>query len=449
MPHHADVSILMGMTDRQIREAIARDDAHGRAVLAAMLHEREGNAPSPTGGFRYSKTSQLKGEMLLCRREPAEHIKVMEGDEHEGWGGCLCRIPRTGEILLTDFRGNLCRSSDGGRTWSDSVRVEIPGPLYQDAPVQKRCIGAIGALRDGTILLACMVYTSPRRGPEDEGGYVTRSTDGGRTWEEPFRLDMLGYPHLEPASHLRFVELQDGTILLPAAAGRRGPQGRFIYPDGTPFPPSGEPLRAGVQCEDQYVFRSRDGGRTWGDPSLVTGWGCETNLVQLASGKIIAAVRYQREWAVEGDDPRVIEASKPQEDPDYCTTIYLDTFICESTDGGYHWSEPRKASRYLEHPADIVCMSDGTLVMVKGHKPFPHGPQVVWSRDEGKTWSKSFLALDMDPKGAAGQPSALALEDDTVLVSYDVYTWDENSTTNPPACRYQLWVVRFKLPMEV
>jgi len=448
MEKRPGVSVLLGMTDREIREAIAKGDAHGKAVLAAMLREREGNPPSPIEGFRYSNSTQLDGEMLVCRRAPIEHTMAIDGD----WGGCLARTPEGELLLASSFKKLMSRSSDGGRTWSD------PTPLGK--PVcDWRNLGALGALRDGTILAAGQggsLFDTERKDPVKPGppidGYVSRSTDGGRTWEEAFRLDRRGYHNLEPASHLRIVELRDGTVLLPAAGNKTRTLHKFYYDDGTEAPPSGGLARPEWRCHDQWIFRSRDGGRTWGDPSLVAEWGCETNLVELPSGKLVATIRYQREWAVEGDDTRVIEASKPAIDPDFCCTIFIDTFVSESTDGGYTWSDPRKASRYLEHPSDIVCLSDGTLVMVMGHKAHPHGPTAVWSRDGGRTWSEDFLVLHMDPKGAAGQPSALALPDDTVVVSYDRCTWDLESKTSgseTPQRKYQLWVARFKLPENV
>ena len=442
-----DVSILMGMTDREIRESIARGDARGKAVLAAMVRERRGNPPSSIEGgtFRFSNSTQLEGEMLLCRRAPIEQTMVIDG----GWGGCLARTPQ-GEILLIDsFQKVMSRSGDDGRTWTAPVSLPEPIRGFNN-------LGALGALRDGTILVAGMkgLLPSGQRDPEKVGppidGVVSRSIDGGKTWEKPFVLDRLGYHVQEPASHLRFVELRDGTILLPVAGNTTRTMSRFYYPDGTELPASGGLIRSGFRPHDQWIFRSRDGGRTWGDPSLLAPWGTETNLLELPSGRLLATIRYQREWAVEGDHPRVIEASKPPIDPDFCCTIFIDTFIAESGDGGYTWSEPRKASRYLEHPSDMVRLSDGTLVMVMGHKAHPHGPTAVWSRDEGCTWSEEFLWLHMDAQPSCGQPSALALPDDTILVSYDRFTWDPVSVRKDPknpTRRYQLWVSRFKMPV--
>jgi len=438
-PIYPDVSILMGMTDREIRDVIKRGGPKGQAVLSAMIREREGTAPALIGGFRYVNTTQLTGEILVCQRQSAEHKMVMDGS----WGGCLAQMPN-GKILLLDSSKRMCWSADDGRTWSEPTTLGSP---VSDWGVT----GAVGALRDGTILVSGMSKGLPstlpdpnKLGPPVEG-YVSRSTDDGRSWEKPYHLDRLGYHILEPASHLRFLELQNGTILLGVTGNPARTLDKFYYSDGTEVPPPGNLVRADWRDHDQWIFRSNDGGRTWGKPTLLAEWGSETNFVQLPSGKIVATIRYQREWAVEDDDARVIRASTDPNEPSYCS-VFIDTFISESTDNGLTWSEPRKASRYLEHPSDIVCLSDGTLVMIMGHKSFPQGPHAVWSRDEGRTWSQHFIALHMDPKGAAGQPSALVLEDDTILVSYDRNTWDVKSTTNPPKTKYQLWVMRFKLP---
>lgn len=447
MTQYADTSILMGMTDRGMRTAVARGDAHGQAVLAALLREHQGNPPGPIDGgtFRHSNTTQLEGEMLLCQRAPIEQTMVIDG----GWGGCLARTPQ-GEILLIDSGLKvMARSRDEGRTWTEPAPLPPPVSHFNN-------LGALGALRDGTLLIAGMKGGDLFKNPDQVGppidGAICRSMDNGKTWSDPFILDRLGYHVQEPASHLRIVELRDGTILLPVAGNTTRSVSNFFYPDGTMLPPSGGLVRPGFQDHDQWIFRSRDGGRTWGDPSLLAPWGSETNLVELPSGTLIATIRYQREWAVEGDDARVIAASRPPTDPGFCCTIFIDTFVSESADGGYTWSEPRKASRYLEHPSDIVRLSDGTLVMVMGHKAHPHGPSAVWSHDDGRTWSEEFLWLHMDSRGAAGQPSALALPDDTVLVSYDRFTWDPASVAKDPknpVRRYQLWVSRFKLPSTV
>lgn len=119
MGSYPDVSILMGMTDREIREDIAKGDAHGEAVLAAMLRERGGNPPSPIESFRDSNTMQLEGEMLVCRRGPVEHTMVIDG----GWGGCLAQTPE-GEILLIDsFQKMMSRSTDAGSPLGKRVKL--------------------------------------------------------------------------------------------------------------------------------------------------------------------------------------------------------------------------------------------------------------------------------------------------------------------------------------
>jgi hypothetical protein len=448
MADFPDISILMGMTDREIREAIAKGDEHGNAVLAAMVRERRGNGPSQIDGgtFRYGNTTQLQGEMLICRREAVEPVMAIAGS----WGGCLARMP-DGEILLIDSNQKMMvRSSDEGRSWSEPRKMPAPAGDLNN-------LGALGALRDGTVLVAGMQGLLPlsQRDPEKLGppidGIVCRSTDGGRTFGEPFLLDRMNYHCLEPASHLRFCELQDGTVLLGVTGNTTRTASRFFYNDGTEVPPSGSLVRPEFRDHDQWVYFSRDGGRTFGDPVLLAPWGSETNFVQLPSGKILATIRYQREWAVEGDDSRVLAASCSDVYPDFGCTIFIETFLSESTDGGLSWTEPRKASRYLEHPSDIVQLSDGTLVMIMGHKGFPMGPTAVWSHDEGRTWSDHFVQLHMDPIGSAGQTTALALPDDTILVSYETFIWDPESVARrdeTPQRGLELWTTRFRLPAE-
>jgi hypothetical protein len=115
----------------------------------------------------------------------------------------------------------VVRSGDRGRSWQAPVEVaRAPGLVFSEP--------AAVATSAGTVL----VFSR-----EETGGflYQSESTDGGRTWGEPLRLPLWGYP-----AHC--IELADGRLVL--VYGRRKP----------PFG-----IRASV---------SEDVGRTWG-PELV------------------------------------------------------------------------------------------------------------------------------------------------------------------------------------
>ena len=51
-----------------------------------------------------------------------------------------------------------------------------------------------------------------------------------------------------------------------------------------------------------WAYRSTDGGRTWEKPALIHDWASEGGVDVTASGKLIAALRYQR-TTMPGDPP--------------------------------------------------------------------------------------------------------------------------------------------------
>jgi len=100
--------------------------------------------------------------------------------------------------------------------------------------------------------------------------YVTRSTDGGKTWEEAKFLDLLGAPP-------HFLQHSSGALIL-------------VY---------------GKRCDPlgQYARASFDGGKTWTRDQLISPVAPDWDLgypssVELSNGDILT-VYYQK---YEGDD---------------------------------------------------------------------------------------------------------------------------------------------------
>jgi hypothetical protein len=79
----------------------------------------------------------------------------------------------------TYFRITVCRSTDGGRTWSFlSQAFEKPVPFGLWEPFLRLA-------RDGAEV---QLYFSQEMDADDQDTMVVRSMDGGRTWSEPLRV---------------------------------------------------------------------------------------------------------------------------------------------------------------------------------------------------------------------------------------------------------------------
>jgi hypothetical protein len=177
-----------------------------------------------------------------------------------------------------------------------------------------------------------MVGVEDHRGSAGEL-WFTYSDDKGITWEER-RLFAEG-------SRPSLVKSANGELLLLfTQSGKYGYQG--VWPDDAPEPPP----------QDQYdwpgmgplgLLRSRDGGRTWGDPEVVVASDSVIN------GRCTVAPD-GRLWLVYVEGPQI-----------GTTALYLTS----SADNGKTWATPVQISdgtRYLDREPDIAVWDDQVLV---------------------------------------------------------------------------------------
>jgi hypothetical protein len=257
--------------------------------------------------------------------------------------GDIAAIARGGAGHLGQAgRLDLCRSKDGGLTWT-------PPAVIVDSDEDDRN-PAFGVTADGTLVLSYMrqaSYTNERRyepSLENSDVCVMTSRDDGLSWSAPVRLDRSTYPRMSPYG--RIITLKDGTALMP------------IYTaSGTPAVPGGS-----------YYLRSTDNGATWSPPQLIAKDMNETTLIQLPSGDILAAMRetareHQRLWT------------------------------SRSSDGGFTWSPPELVTDDRQHPADLLLLPNGTLLLLYGNRSGPYRIEGRYSHDEGRTWKPTLLAL--------------------------------------------------------
>ncbi len=283
-----------------------------------------------------------------------DHVTVVEGG---GYFPVAIRL-ESGEILVV-LRGggshidragrlDLVISGDQGRNWSKPWTV-VDSPEDDRNP-------ALGQLKDGTILLAYAVLSGyeadglrlpPKR--EDrvfDGVYLMRSKDKGKTWTKPVRDPGIysfyqGNGAVSPYG--KIIELKDGTVVMAVY---------FEFFDG--------------RGNESYIFRSRDGGKTWGEPSLIGRHYNETAILELADGRLLAAMR-----------------SEPGG----------HTAVTHSADGGRTWSPPVRVTEDNEHPADLILLRNGKVLMTYGERNAPMGARALLSGDGGKTWDKDRMII--------------------------------------------------------
>ena len=254
-------------------------------------------------------------------------------------------------------RVEIVRSLDGGQTWS-------PSEVVADSDRDDRN-PALGVSQRGTLVLAYHRtgnYTADgtyapeefaARGERPVEVMITRSHDRGLTWERPYPL---GLPTLETGSpYGKIVSLADGTLLMalygPGDADILGGRAAELAPRG--------------MCS--YILRSHDDGLTWADPAVMGVNFNETGIITLSDGDVLAVMR--------GDVPN-------------------DSLsVTRSSDRGYTWSAPVQLTGTRQHPADLVALRDGSILLTYGNRNPPYRVEGRISRDGGQSWLPTPLTI--------------------------------------------------------
>jgi hypothetical protein len=352
--------------------------------------------------------SKYKGKSLDEISVPGERVVAAS---HAGLFPIVQRMPnghlvaliRQGIHIAIDGSLALIFSYDHGRSWTTPKTI-ASGPTDFRNP-------AMGILPDGRIVVAFVVYdnfdslgnwnvtfeTSTHRRADIDGQRVTidkrtgerapeisrerkelpagllqiYTDDGGKSWSLPERITFSGEQGLKVAAPFgKMVNLPDGTLLLS------------YY---------------GYDSENRpgaAILASRDRGRTWTLRKIIARGYNETALCLLPSGKLLAMLRAETEK--------------------------VDLWQSISSDDGITWSIPRRITGDQEHPADVIVLPGGELLLTYGHRHFPYGFQCRISKDEGNSWivPKRFILSADAITNDCGYPSSAVAADGTIVSLY-------------------------------
>ena len=316
-----------------------------------------GPSPRIALGIEHARTTtQIPGVKVFAMPHPGSRTDTRTA------------MAKNGNIYVGG-NGYLWKSTDRGETWS-----------MRELPHRSAAAGGFGILNGDVFILVVDM-------PDNSASSVLRSTDYGKTWSEPVVLDIRPYDSSGGGwSHV--YQHPDGTAMITLTLRNRS--FHTVFHD--------------------YIFRSTDGGKTWGDQTLLVPYSAETSILALRdSGRVLAYARSQRN-------------SLPEDPPDFWKQTgatrgnpwpLKNGVIAESNDGGRTWENLRLFDTYGSVPGEIIQTPDGRVAAVWLQR-YPYDKaeiRVRISADGGRTWEKRTYSLF---KGM-GYPSSVVYPDGTIV----------------------------------
>ena len=236
---------------------------------------------------------------------------------------------------------------------------------------------------------------------------VRLSADDGHTWTTVAEL-----PPLEPDQHL----MPFGTMLLL-------PDDQLVVSCYCSAPYTTDP----TWTNTAFVMRSADGGRSWGDTSIVEGENHnETGLLRLADGRWLAAAR-------------TLNCPRPDVQPGWAQFLRGRLDLFASADLGRTWRQTAILTFPGQHPGNLLQLRDGRVLLTYGSRmPGMLGVQARLSADGGATWSDPIVLVSGLDSPDCGYPATLELDDGRLVTLY-------YSQSSPWHQRYHMGALCYRL----
>ena len=254
--------------------------------------------------------------------------------------------PKGGRIMAV-------RSSDNGQSWSPPVVIIDSNHDDRDP--------SVACLKDGTLLLN---WFTPRPDQPDKEAVevlLARSSDQGKTWSQPVKLNLQSPYLFACSSPVR--ELTDGSLIL--GLYRENDKSNVAF---------------------GATIKSYDGGKTWKELALIGEKAgiyldAETDVVPLKDGKLLAALRSSK----------------------------VDMHYALSQDQGKTWG-PVHPFGFKGHCPYFLRHSSGVILLA--HRV--PATSLHWTSDEGRTW-QGPVRID---SVSGAYPSLVELPDGLVYCVY-------------------------------
>ncbi|MES2694594.1 MAG: sialidase family protein [Verrucomicrobiota bacterium] len=266
-------------------------------------------------------------------------------------------------------------ASTDGTTWTKR------GTATQREGDMARFNHSIGSTRNGDLIVVSGGWTYHPRDPQ--GAYkkkkllrptASRSSDGGRTW----------------SVSEKFPDGADGMTLVPFGNVETGADGALrvaAYSYNNTVKP---------RVDICYTAVSKDNGSTWTLGSVVGQPAAnETDVVHLGGGKWLAAAR---DLGATGQRQH-------------------STDIFASDDDAKTWRHLASPVGPSQHPADLLKLADGRVLLTVGDRRTDRGVNVHISADGGKTWTEG-ARISRGVSGDCGYPSTAQLPDGTLVTVF-------------------------------